>query len=58
MKFDFNNRPITSPIWKSDSKKEKLRKYVEIARVYLKQYDLKSVDKTLTTIEELYNANN
>ena len=58
MKFDFNNRPIISPIWKSDSKKEKLRKYVEIARVYLKQYDLKSVDKTLTTIEELYNANN
>ena len=58
MKFDFNNRPITSPIWKSDSKKEKLRKYLEIARVYLKQKDLKSVDKTLTTIEELYNANN
>ena len=26
MKFDFNNRPIISPIWKSDSKKEKLRK--------------------------------
>ena len=58
MKFDFNNRPIISPIWKSDSKKEKLRKYVKTARVYLKQYDLKSVDKTLTTIEELYNANN
>ena len=58
MKFDFGETKNLPPIWKSDSKKEKLRKYVKTARVYLKQYDLKSVDKTLTTIEELYNANN
>ena len=39
MKFDFNNRPITSPIWKSDSKKEKLRKYVHNVRQFLKFND-------------------
>ena len=57
MKFDFGENLIP-PIWKSDSKKEKLRKYVKIARIYLKQNDFKNVYKTLTTIEELYNANN
>ena len=58
MKFDFNNRPITSPIWKSDSKKEKLRKYVHNVKQFLKFNDIKNVNKTLTNIEELYNANN
>ena len=58
MKFDFNNRPITSPIWKSDSKKEKLRTYVHNVIQFLKFNDLKNVNKTLTNIEELYNANN
>ena len=58
MKFDFNNRPITSPIWKSDSKKEKLRKYVHNVIQFLKFNYLKNLNKTLTNIEELYNANN
>ena len=58
MKFDFNNRPKTSPIWKSDSKKEKLRKYVHNVKQFLKFNDIENVNKTLTNIEELYNANN
>ena len=33
MKFDFNNRPIISPIWKSDSKKEKLKLKLKISQL-------------------------
>jgi len=58
MPLDFEKCMSIPPIWKSDSKKEKLRKYVQTARAYLKQHDFENVYKTLTTIEELYNANN
>ena len=58
MKFDFGETKNLPPLWKTDSKKERLRKYVKIARIYLKQHYFENVYKTLTTIEELYNANN
>ena len=58
MKFDFGETKNLPPIWKTDSKKEKLRKYVHNVRQFLKFNDLKNVNKTLTNIAELYNANN
>jgi hypothetical protein len=52
------DKPMTAPIWKSDSKKVRLRKYVFATRQYLKYNDIENANKYLTAIEELYNANN
>jgi len=45
-------------VYANDPKKVRLRKYVRATRSYLEENDLENVNKYLTKIEELYNANN
>ena len=56
--LDFNKCMMFPMIRVNDSKKEKLRKYVCHVRGHLEENDLENVNKYLTYIEELYNANN